>query len=215
MGKAQLAMWTLTKMAMLFFIIALCLIIMSFAGREKQALCINRAQAVATGLGSAIAQVVNSPLEDERIVYPLEAVLTVGKADYERYLINITIHDDDPQNPFFVIDVATTSPGCSSGTRVGYPPALTIAFIPPEIDIPVGAETFKGRTLTPSKPDPPLEPETQRSRYVTIVRCQSKKWTPGGPTRKLFIQDCKHANPAECLNFYDDPSGAKEACEWT
>ena len=209
-----MAMWTLTKMAMLFFIIALSLIIMSFAGRERQSLCINRAQAVASGVGSAIAQVINSPLEDERTVYPLESVLTVGQSDYERYYISITNHSVEPgspDSPYMVVEVTTDNPNCGAGTKVGFPKELKVSYISSNDTIKIGGIEFKGMTLTPSKPDLPDPAPKTRSKYVTIIRCQSKHWPPD---RSLFIQDCKQPDSAACLSFNATDNDISDACQW-
>ncbi|MFA4946588.1 MAG: hypothetical protein WC607_03585 [Candidatus Micrarchaeia archaeon] len=201
MLHGQMAMWMLTKFAMVFFIMALAGLLLSFSEREREGLCNTQALRVANGIGGSIAQVVNSPLEDERKVYPLESVLSTGKEDYERYEITVTHRAPDGEHSLRV-EVTAVQQGCSAAKNVpftGYDGQTPVGF---RVYLLGGAVVDHAFTLEPSNPD-------ARSRYFVMVKCQSKEYPF---TRHLFLQDCKNENPTDCLPLSEGEIDA--CCGW-
>lgn len=196
--KSQIALWMLTKFAMVFFILALAVILLGIANSEKEGLCSGRAQALASGIRADLVNVLSSPMEDERKVISLERVLSIGKEDFARYEINITSHNPTSSSPSLIIDVAPlNSKECRGGSSLGYERDVTINLKGGQISQSTAGEAL---TLTPSSPD-------SQSYYLVLIKCRTKEWPPD---RNLFIEDCKRSNPDECYTFASFP----EECGW-
>lgn len=124
--RGQIELWMLTKMAMLFFIVALAFIMTGFGTQEKKAVCAAQAQAVAGSIASSVSQVVNAPAEDERRIFPLEAVLSVGSLEYSRYVVFITDSREPSQGGsagrnFVSITVQGRDRDCTGTASAPYP----------------------------------------------------------------------------------------------
>jgi hypothetical protein len=120
--RGQIELWMLTKMAMLFFIVALALVMTGFGTQEKKTVCAAQAQAVARSIGGAITQVVNAPAEDERKVFPLEPVLSVGQVEFSRYTLFLVDHvDEQAKRKFVSITVQGRDRDCVGTDSAAYP----------------------------------------------------------------------------------------------
>lgn len=120
--RGQIELWMLTKMAMLFFIVALAMVITGFATQEKKTTCAAQASAVAQSITGAISQVVNAPAEDERKVFPLEPTLSIGSAEFSTYVIFVSDHHDTANSRKFIsVSVQGRDRDCTGGDSVAYP----------------------------------------------------------------------------------------------
>ncbi|OIO28036.1 hypothetical protein COX86_02700 [Candidatus Micrarchaeota archaeon CG_4_10_14_0_2_um_filter_60_11] len=199
--RGQIAMWMLTKFAMIFFIIALSMVLLSLSDAEKGGLCRTQAARIGEGVRGAITQVVNSPVEDERKVYSLESVLSTGKADFERYSLMFTHHAYGDGKHEIRVTLSSQSTDCV------YERAAP--FKAYEQDENNGFRLFlQGATYNPENHSILLEPSKpgDRSRYAVIVKCREKSY----PYHQyLFLEDCRKDDPNECLSLN---SGLPLAC---
>lgn len=206
--RGQMAMWILTKFAMLFFIFMLAALMVSLSGQFRSALCDDQARLTAQRLTNGVADVINSPLEDERKVLPLEAVLSAGKADFERYTLNITdapaAETDAPgsaekvQTGEIILSLDTNA-GCTGGGRAPYRDfQITLLGGPtnPVVTSPPLWQTAlrKSQTLTAT----PSELEGKRTNFIVVLKCTRKVYPP---IQQLWVQSCQAENPARCIDF--------------
>ncbi|VVB67746.1 Uncharacterised protein [Candidatus Norongarragalina meridionalis] len=198
-GRGQIALWMLTKFAMIFFIGALALILLGMSSREQTGLCDEQSGRVESSISGAVVQVLSSPIEDERKVYPFEPSLSFGRSDFELYSVNITKHVTD-ETKSFIVDVLPRSPTCKASGSVGIDADVKVHLSGSRL-----SQSSEGPRLT-------LEPSNAKARsyYLVIIKCATKKW----PTeRHLFLQDCTSNNPAECITLETDTIAA--CCGWT
>lgn len=196
--KAQIALWMLTKFAMIFFILALAFVLTSYSGKEKASLCQGVAQATANGMRSAIVNVMSSPVEDERKVIPLESKLSVGKEDFEAYEINVTDHDYGGGKKALIIEVLpTTAKNCFGGANVPYESIWNIRF---------GAGGTRDERGEPRLRLLPSA-RTGKTLYLVLIKCGTKAWPPA---KYLFMEACPNPNPNTCMNF----SSVEQCCGW-
>lgn len=199
-------MWMLTKFAMIFFIGALALILLGFANIEKEGLCNTQAQRVSTAVSTSFSQVINAPVEDERKVFPLEPVLSVGKVDYSRYGINVTHRvnlKEEPPKHFLLVEVNPASERCGAGRQTAFKVAegegdsegINIHFVGDEI----ADHTL---SIEPSNPK-------KRSKYIVMIKCRTKEWPF---TQHFFIEDCEENDPEKCLGLGSQV--VDECCGW-
>ncbi len=198
--RAQIALWMLTKFAMIFFILALALILLGYSGAEKTNLCVTRAQGLASAIRSNIANVLTAPVEDERKVIPLERVLSIGQSDYVKYGIKITnrMPGGDQPNSLIIEVVPTGAKDCNGGGNVAYPKEATIVFMG-------GGD----------KDTLPLDPYggiagAGRSWYLIVLKCKTKYWQEGGPKEYIYLQDCPYQDPKGCIDF----TQVDKCCGW-
>jgi len=204
-AKGQIALWMLTKFAMIFFILALALVLLGYSGVEKKNLCVTRAQGLASAIRSSIANVLTAPVEDERKVIPLERVLSIGESDYVKYKIKITnlqasggSQSGTSQSNQLVIEVLPTgAKECNGGGNVPYPTGTTMVF---------------GGTAAENKEELELDPYggiggVDRSWYLVILKCKTKYWPP---KEYIYLEDCKNQNPNTCLDF----ESVEKCCGW-
>jgi len=198
--RGQIAMWMLTKFAMIFFIGALALILLSVADIEKEGLCNVAAERTNKMITSAFIQVLNSPVEDERRIIPLESSLSIGKEDLARYEVNITLFEYGGRRELR-IETGVAKADCGTGSRVPLEPDEEL------LEVQMGDEDDAPYfTLNPSKPSRNQE---KRSRFLVIIKCRDKCT---GATEYLLVQDCKQDDPARCIQF--DGEGPKQYCGW-
>lgn len=190
--RAQIELSMLTRFAMIFFIISLAAMMLNLSSMEKSHLCSSQAQSLTQAIAGQISQVINSPVEDERRIYPLTGSFAIGKEEFSRYNINITKHYDQKQksNSFTVEVAPLVDASCNSRSDV-YFNKTGVQFIPPtEITNLRGDEIL---VLDPSTPD-----IKSRSRYLVIIKCQPKQWGQG---RVIFIEDCRNPDPTTCASL--------------
>ncbi len=184
--KSQIALWMLTKMAMLFFIVGLALLITTFGNRQRAITCSDQADFTARALAGVINNVINSPVEDERKILALEASLSLGKTDFERYEVNVTKIVTESagvvETGFFSILVKPAAVGCSGGASVPF-------------------EKFSVRLIGPGKAGDTLlfEPSKREgSRFLVVLKCKQKTYPP---ENFLFIEDCRQEEGGKCIGF--------------
>jgi len=199
----------LTRFAMIFFIVTLAALMLGLSNREKEQLCLTQSASMASSIASQVAQVITSPVEDERKIFPLTGSLAVGKDEFSRYQITITNKPPAADRPnatgYLIIEVkpiGTTE--CRTTVPVYYNPSQLDALnlIPgPETEL---NETELGTMLT-------LEPSKRsglRSWFLMVMKCKPKY--VGFKTR-LWIEDCRNDDPRVCMNF----SSVDNCCGWT
>ena len=138
MVRGDAALWILTKMAMLFFIVALSGILLSIGGTERSALCSNEAYIISRTVAQSLNEVVNSPLEDELRVIKLQTALSSGSGSAARYKLQISILErfllsgaPDPKFNSLLINVSSDADAnCRGGITFLYPKALDL---PPRV----------------------------------------------------------------------------------
>ncbi|GEM_PF-1065245 len=176
--RGQIALWMLTKFAMVFFIILLAAMLVSFSDAQKESICRTQAQSMARNIASTLANVINSPVEDERKVFTLESSLSVGKIQLERYTINVTNIPSatEPKTGSLVVDVISGS-GCKGGARAPYDASLTL------VD--------PAALLSRWNPEKPLELKPsdlqRRDYYLIMVKCRPKQ---AGFSSYLYLRQC-------------------------
>ncbi|OIO25356.1 hypothetical protein AUJ14_04455 [Candidatus Micrarchaeota archaeon CG1_02_55_22] len=202
MVRGDAALWILTKMAMLFFIVALSGIMLSIGGTERSALCSNEAYIISRTVAQSLNEVVNSPLEDELRVIKLQSALSSGSGSAARYKLQISILDrpNDPQFNSLLINASSDADSnCRGGITFLYPKALDS---PPRVSTggtalvakrlfliqanspgePAGARYFSSNPApveTRLREGIILKPSTQRAnevrtRFLAIMKCSQK-----------------------------------------
>ncbi len=190
--RAQIALWMLTKFAMVFFIIALALVMISFTDVQKTAVCRTQAQSMARNIASTLVNVVNSPVEDERKVFALESSLSVGKSQLERYTIeiaNIPSSDSTEAGSGSITVRVNTTLGCEGFGRATYDKTMKLA------DPETLTSLWKGKNLELHPSDVHV-----RDLYLVIVKCKPKK---KGLSNYLYLKRCSaplgtEINPNDC-----------------
>ncbi|OIO23929.1 hypothetical protein AUJ65_02655 [Candidatus Micrarchaeota archaeon CG1_02_51_15] len=200
MTKAQIELSMLTRFAMIFFIVSLAALMMGLSNREKAQLCSAQSSELASSIASQVNQVLTSPVEDERKVFPLTASLASGKEEYSRYQIKLTNKPpvEGSTRGYILIEVrplATTE--CRTTVPVYYDADLlggiTLA----------GAGGDDGPLVDEMGESIIFQPSTRSgepSWFLTILKCKPKHVEF---KTQLWIEDCRHENPAQCTNFID------------
>lgn len=176
--RGQIALWMLTKFAMVFFIILLAAIMVTYSDTQKEAICRTQAQAMARNLAATLTNVINSPVEDERKVFALQSSLSVGKKQLERYIINVTNipSERDPGAGSLVVHVKSGS-GCEGYASAAYDSGLVLAN--PNSLLSAWAP-HQDLVLKPSD----LQ---RRDYYLIMVKCKPKK---SGGYDYLYMARC-------------------------
>ncbi len=213
-----MALWILTKLAMLFFIFMLAALMVSLSGSFRSALCDDQARLTAQRLTNGVAGVINSPLEDERKVLPLEAVLSAGRADFERYTLNITdapaLEQDAAAPPGTppekvrtgeIILTLDTSAGCTGGGRAAYRDFQVTLLGGPDNPVALSPPLWQtalhdSQTLTAT----PSELDEKRTNYLVVIKCTRKVFPP---IKQLYIHACQTEDPIGCIDF-QPPAGS-------
>lgn len=200
--RAQIALWMLTKFAMIFFILALSLVLLGYTKVEKKNLCVTRAQGLASAIRSNIANVLNAPVEDERKIIPLERVLSIGQSDYVKYkivLLNKMSGGDQPNS--IVIDVVPMgTKDCGGGGNVAYPQDTKLVW--------KGKLAEEGETLE-------LDPYggiggQGRSWYLVVLKCRTKYWPADD---YIWLENCLDKGLSGCIDFTEG-SDVDKCCGW-
>lgn len=180
--RAQIALWMLTKFAMVFFIILLAVIMVSFTDTEKQAICRTQANAIAQSVASTIINVINSPVEDERKVFALESSLSVGQKQLERYTINISniVSQSNPDTGSLVVSVLTVG-GCSAGASASYERSMKL--VDPDTLLRLWKDSREKGAVIELKPSDIYV----RDYYLVLAKCRPK--VKGQPDY-LFTRKC-------------------------
>lgn len=215
-------MFVLTKFAMLFFLFALAALVMAYGNRQRDSICSDEANRVAGSIASTIAYVINSPVEDERKIYPLEPSLSVGREDFERYVINVT-HLNSTRILRIEVKPLAYAASCHGEAHATYPENMSV-------DVRSAFEaTFRPpRTLGVAESEYVINPDKNlevvsmfpgghprdfrtRSAYVIVLKCTDKRGIEFPPRQYLFMQNCGNRDPAACLN-YNDLIGLQPDC---
>jgi hypothetical protein len=206
--KGQMAMFILTKFAMLFFIMALFTIILIFEQNTRNLSCSQQTQIVANRIANRIAQVIDSPAEDEQRSFVFENSIVLGKNDEAKYTVNITYREHLSKAQKILIDVVPRGVDkCNTMAVVDFTnKTVTLASRPGQIITSINHANYKDEVmqLNPSAPT-----QNERSTYLTIIKCGSKRYPP---SQYLFLEDCVQKNPINCLNFDTPGSGVMEKC---
>jgi len=194
--RGQIALWMLTKFAMVFFIIMLAAIMVSFSDAQKETICRSQAQSMARNLAATLTNVINSPAEDERKAFALESSLSVGKTQLERYSINITNRaSSDPDSPgtgSIVIHVQSGS-GCEGYARAVYDKS-TVLTTP---------NSFQTRWASGASLELKPSDLRQRDYYLIMAKCRPKQ---SGTASYFYAGACSSSlgvavNPDACAPF--------------
>ncbi len=190
---------------MIFFILALALVLLGYSGIEKKNLCVTRAQGLANAIRSSIANVLTAPVEDEQKVIPLERVLSIGESDYVKYGIKITnlVGKSDQPNSLVIEVLPTGAKDCNGGGNVAYPQDTKLKF--------VSQTTTDSRGNEVLEVDPYGTSTEERSWYIIIIKCMKKTW----PTEQyIYIEDCKHGKLDQCQLNSLSTSYVAGCCGW-
>ena len=217
MARGQ-SLWILTKIAMVFFVGSLALIIVAFGGFAKTGLCESSAQGTSSRIANAINQIMNSPLEDERRVIPLENSLAVGEGKSSLYHIVIAKRVPEVLKDANQLVITTSSEhdaGCSAGIQASYPNSLEFSG-PPTAQAPSGSQRTErlflisdrhepaqgpfegGILLKPSLPEDKETANNLRTKFIVVMSCTNKTITR---EKYVFLQDCIQDVSENCINF--------------
>ncbi|MFH1750789.1 MAG: hypothetical protein ABH863_03865, partial [Candidatus Micrarchaeota archaeon] len=118
--RGQMAMWILTKFALLFFIVSLFAIIFIFEQNARSQTCRMQSQRIADGIANRLSQILDSPVDDEQRSFPFELGLQLGQNDLGRYVVNITdrAYKDRENAGKILIDVVPANVRGCNGARV-------------------------------------------------------------------------------------------------
>ncbi|MBI3587592.1 hypothetical protein HY995_05060 [Candidatus Micrarchaeota archaeon] len=210
MRRGDAAMWTLTKIAMIFFIGALAAIVMVAGGYERTGLCNEQARLISSRVSGALSQLFASPLEDERRLISLEPSLAVGEGKYSRYAVKLARHiaTAPSYNSLIVTTVSDLDPNCAGSASVTYPKVFdqdptkgSLLLIP--VSAPAGVRSGNGpaplKDWIVARPSV-LNPDVYgpRSTFISIVKCTEKNTKK---TEHYLIQDCSNDKGKDCLNL--------------
>ncbi|MFH1247210.1 MAG: hypothetical protein V1644_02405 [Candidatus Micrarchaeota archaeon] len=207
--KAQLEMWILTKIAMLFFIIALALIALNISNMEKSALCGEQALATANVIASNINQVLASPVEDARVVYKFEPTIPVSKDKYgERYEVWLSEHVIAGQNKVQLSVIVNPLSDLNCKRRV------SLFYDDDKVDTFFYSSTFQivpDETISPQekivKLEPSLKNVLERTKFLVIIKCKEKKLHG---ISMIYFDNCKNDQSNQCSPF--DPFSPYAEC---
>ena len=185
--KGQIALWMLTKFAMVFFIFALALILVSVADRQGKAICEAEAQGTASSIAGAIVNVINSPVEDESKVVSLEAALSAGKEVFQKYTVSLKKREQG------ILVQVSAGAGCTAFGSAPFDKTTDVHLASME--------------LTPSK-------AFDRTRYLVLVKCQPKTLAGGRLfARQVFFDNCKDPDVSKCRGLGSAEIDA--CCGWS
>jgi len=193
----------LTRFAMIFFIVSLAAIMLGLSNREKAQLCMTQSASMASSIASQVAQVITSPVEDERKIFPLTGSLAIGKEEYSRY--EITLTNKPParagETGYILVEV---KPIGTSECRTTVPVYYDDSQLDALTLVGQTNETALGTALV-------LEPSKRtgaRSWFLTVMKCKPKYV---GLKTRLWIEDCRNDDPRTCMNF----SAVDNCCGWS
>jgi hypothetical protein len=201
--RAQISLWMLTKFGMIFFIVALSAIILSFETSTKNNVCKDQANSIAYSIASRITQVLESPAEDEQRTYAFPGGLSLGRSDRVRYNVQITDRKDSPGATAgrLIVNVSPSSSlACQGASSVPYKDFIIHQNAAGGRSVGVD----KVLTFSPSNLDFNL-----KSFYLVILKCGNKLHPPGtgGYERHLFINDCVNPDIDGCNVVKDGEAG--------
>lgn len=195
-GRAQVEMWMLTKFAMLFFIVGLFAIIFVFEQNARSESCKAQAQKIAFGIENRIAQILESPVEDEQRAFVFELGIPLGKDDVTRYTVNLTKRELKGETDTGVLQIAVIPEGvknCEGSARIGYAKKKVRMFSERSEEWETSQYRFELVQLNPSDRDADL-----RSYFLVAIKCSEKAF---GGQKYLFLQDCTQNDPGRCFSF--------------
>jgi len=222
MKRGDMALWMLTKFAMLFFIFALAYIVFRLGAFHEKDVCQTQSRVISDGIASRISQVVFSPVEDERRVYSFESAIRLGQG-VGRYSVEMTLYGRGEKQLLSIWTRATGTQGkceAANSVTIGNP---AIAYVKPIGEDRSQMEQWKNRE-TDASADPkrllkPSETTTfyEKSRYLVIIKCSSKVLDANGQPRKyLFIENCAQQDPELCIKFLaiQGTDTISQCCGW-
>lgn len=207
-SKAQIELWMLTKIAMLFFIIALAAIALNISNTEKSALCGEQTLSTARAIAANINQIIATPAEDARLVYRFEPSLSISKEQFgERYEVNLTERDlpgageTSGRVQLSVVVSPSSNRECERTATVFYDKRKTSTkYILSGGEItPAISRGTRFVTLKPSNPD-----FQERTRYLVIVKCTEKTFQGN---EHIYLDDCKNDNSNSCSPLEEEATG--------
>lgn len=196
-------MWMLTKMAMIFFILALALVLVGLSAKEKAGLCEARANGVVQNIRSQVVGIVSAPIEDERKIIPLERVLATGSEDFQQYNLTITWRNTtDGQSLAF--EALAASKKCRSGSFLLLPDYVVHFVSEPK-------QASGGAWVMTAEPSKRYGGKTPPSLYIIVLKCSTKEW----PFEKhLFLEVCGNNEPNTCLLDFNK-ADIDKCCGWS
>ncbi len=201
--KGDMSLWVLTKFAMVFFIMALALILTSFGGMQQEQTCNDQTGLSARTMASRISQVVYAPVEDERRIYKLPASITLGEG---RALYGIEMRKiQDAGSAFLTISLRPqgTTLSCGGGNAVSLPTQTKLVYVD-RAKVPTLVSDENPLEFHPSE----FEFPEKKSKFLVVLKCSTKLAFP--PEKYLYLQDCTKDNSEECLKFED----VERCCGW-
>ncbi|MBI5636272.1 hypothetical protein HY993_04890 [Candidatus Micrarchaeota archaeon] len=201
--RGDIALFVLSKMAMVFFILALMSVLIIFSSRERASACSQQASQISADIANKLSQAMNSPLEDERLVVSFSPSLSTSGGRTSSYNITIT-----KRNPVGggegLISVSTRSlndADCSGGAKAYYPNGINFVGALANLDeialTPSAKESFAGAPST-------------RTKHLIIIKCTAKD---AGRKKFLGLDGCTDYNAgpkagSRCADFESDEYAA-------
>lgn len=218
MPRGQIELWMLTKFGMLFFIMALFAIIFVYQTAQQKQTCQSEAAGISGGIAGRIAEVIQSPAEDEARAYPLPPSFSLGRENKARYYVNVTLLEKTGpaaqagKEGSIIVEVAPSTAECKVGPGVPFSGLEGVLLrggkVRQEGQVARGTLTRTVMELNPNR----IVQSTGvavRSEYLMIIRCGSKTL----PKKSyLFLQDCTQPEVSSCLDFSDKEIAC--ACGW-
>lgn len=181
----------LSRIAMIFFIGALAAILFSATTTQKNSICKFQSAGVAFHVADQINQVLNSPLEDERRIVPLDIALSVGGEQTLGYELTINKTEAAEFTRLIFVVRPRGYIACEGAYNIPVDKRFTI-------HMPTTSDDF-----LLSQPSA----LTQKSYALIVMKCRSKR----APfDRHLIINDCKFQTQDKCATFSD----YNEECEF-
>lgn len=211
------ALWILSKISMLFFIISLAAILMVASSQWRSNLCYTQALSLSQTVSSSIGDALNSPLEDQRNIVSLPYSILVGNGIDSRYSMNLSELSEIASNGVSATDLLVSvfsqyDPSCKASVIIPFDSTqytlFFIASLSRKYNTPASniLQTLQFLpSLQPDYSNGGVQPNPQglASTFVSIVKCQSK--TPD-KTKHLFIEDCTHKNSNKCIGLSNGDS---------
>ncbi|HLC47678.1 MAG TPA: hypothetical protein VJI13_01265 [Candidatus Norongarragalinales archaeon] len=199
-------MWILTKFALLFFIIGLFSIIFMFEQRARANTCDMQVQRIADSIAGRLAQILDSPVEDEQRSFPFEIGLQLGQNDVGRYYVNITDRQiRGTTKGIILVDVAPSNVrNCQGFAKVDYSDKNVTLDSIRTYQKTLSRYEDRIIQLNPSDLD-----DAKRTYYLTMIKCSEKVYQG---RKYLYIQDCNQKDFKACWSFDEVGSVIDQTC---
>jgi hypothetical protein len=238
------ALYILTKVAIIFFIVSLAGLLVLFTSTLGSSLCSSQANTLSQQIAGDIGSELNSPLEDERLVIGLPTSLDLNGGVDADYAINITrrVIGGGQPDALIVKAYSLADPNCASGVQITYDHSWNEApaadVYPGTLSGEVPASSMSQRLIFVGTGSPIRDYtySTGTVREVMVLEPALPYQVPYNPatdyrsyfitlvkcqdktidqTGFLFIQDCNSQDATKCLGLNSvGPLGPADLCNY-